>query len=386
MNLRNAFPAHTARRFAVLIAACASWWSGTVAAQEPPWGKAMHEQVVMIPNLSGTMQLETTIFKPNGSGPFPVAIINHGKQAGNPAWQPRDRSPVVAREFLERGYAVMLPMREGFAHSGGVYTDPGCDLEYNGKYEADDIQAAVRFARQQPWTDHDKIVVIGQSHGGLSTMAFGARNPAHVKALINFAGGLRKDGDTCRWQDALVRAFENYGKTTTIPSVWFYGANDSLFSPELARRMFDAYSKTHLADARLIAFGPFGKDAHNLGGSLDGVSIWWPPTEALLQRVGLPTRRLFVATNDGELPVTEIVDGQPPPSDLNEAGQRGYTKFLQASQPRALAISPAGGWTIVSGSADFIERAMESCRGLAQGPCRLYMVNHSMVGAPGSVH
>jgi dienelactone hydrolase len=369
-----------------LIAACAAPWGSAAVAEDLTWGKAMHEQVIMMPSLIGSVQLETTIFKPNGNGPFPVAIINHGKNAGNPALQPRSRSPVLAREFLERGYAVILPMREGFAHSGGIYTDPGCDLEYNGKFEADDIQAAVSYVQGQPWADHDKIVVIGQSHGGLSTIAFGAREPAHVKALINFAGGLRKESGGCRWQESLVRAFGNFGKTTTLPSVWFYGANDSLFPPELARRMFDAYTKSHRAEVRLVAFGPFGQDAHGMSGSVAGIPIWWPQTEALLQRVGLPTKRLFVATDDGELPVTEIADGQPPPPDLSESMRRGYAKFFQSRPPRALAISPAGAWAIASGGPAFIEQALRACQEHSQLPCRLYMVNNSMVSSPAATH
>jgi dienelactone hydrolase len=366
-------------------AACVGLWSSAAIAEDLTWGQAMHEQVIMIPNLSGSSQLETTIFRPDGKGPFPVAIINHGKQAGNPARQPRDRSPVVAREFLERGYAVILPMREGFSHSGGVYAIPGCNVEFNGKFEAFDIQAAVAFVQQQSWADHDKIVIIGQSHGGLSTMAYGAHNPAHVRALINFAGGLNYEGTNCRWQDSLVHAFETYGKTTTIPSVWFYGANDSLFGPELARRMFDAYTKTHLANVRLVAFGPFGTDAHNLSGSIAGIPIWWPETAALLQRVGMPTKRMFVATNEGELPVTEIVDGQAPPG-LNQLEQAAYEGFLKTRLPRAAAHSVSGIWSTTSGGPDFIERALQNCRERSTLPCSLYLVNHSVVQGGPSVH
>lgn len=372
-------------RLVRLLAACVTLWAGAALAEDLTWGQAMHEQVVRIPNLTETLQLETTIFKPNGNGPFPVVIINHGKNPGNPARQPRDRSPILAREFLERGYAVILPMREGFSHSGGVYGLVGCDFEFNGKYEADDIHAAVIFARKQPWADQDKIVIIGQSHGGLSTMAFGAREPAHVKALINFAGGLRPEGGGCRWQDALVRAFENYGKATSIPSVWFYGANDSYFDPELVRRMFDAYTKTHRSDAKLVAFGPFGNDAHNLSGSIAGIPIWWPQTEALLQRVGMPTKRKFVATIEGELPVTELVEGQTPPG-LSKDEQTPYEKFLQAGLPRAAARSSSGIWSTTSGGLDFIERALQNCREHSKLPCSLYLVNHSVVQSVSAGH
>jgi hypothetical protein len=94
---------------AVVVITGTAFWSDRAQAQEEIWGKAMHEQVIMIPNLGDTLQLETTIFKPSGNGPFPVVIINHGKARGNPAWQPRDRSPAHVwvsvsggADFIER--------------------------------------------------------------------------------------------------------------------------------------------------------------------------------------------------------------------------------------------------------------------------------------------
>jgi hypothetical protein len=43
------------------------------------------EEVVFVPKklLIGSVNLETTIFKPDGEGPFPLVIINHGKSFGN---------------------------------------------------------------------------------------------------------------------------------------------------------------------------------------------------------------------------------------------------------------------------------------------------------------
>ena len=44
------------------------------------------EQVVMVPKVGGesTVDLETTIFRPAGDGPFPLVVINHGKSPGKP--------------------------------------------------------------------------------------------------------------------------------------------------------------------------------------------------------------------------------------------------------------------------------------------------------------
>src|SRR6478735_8784126 len=73
---------------------------------------ALNEQVTMIPVVSGgsAIQLETTIFKPPGDGPFPLVIMNHGKALGSPRTQQRDRFVAISREFVRRGYAVVIPM------------------------------------------------------------------------------------------------------------------------------------------------------------------------------------------------------------------------------------------------------------------------------------
>ena len=51
----------------------------------------MNEHVVQVPVGDGGVTLETTVFQPNGPGPFPLIVINHGKDPGRPSLQPRDR-------------------------------------------------------------------------------------------------------------------------------------------------------------------------------------------------------------------------------------------------------------------------------------------------------
>src|SRR4051812_47660968 len=95
--------------------------STAAAAASTPAG--MNEQIVMVKVGSGlnAAQLETTVFRPSGPGPFPLVVINHGKSAGNPALQERARFLAASREFVRRGYAVALPMRSGFSKSSGAY-------------------------------------------------------------------------------------------------------------------------------------------------------------------------------------------------------------------------------------------------------------------------
>jgi hypothetical protein len=47
-----------------------------------------------------SFELETTVYKPVGDGPFPLVVINHGKAAGDPKFQNRSTYPLAARYFL----------------------------------------------------------------------------------------------------------------------------------------------------------------------------------------------------------------------------------------------------------------------------------------------
>ena len=270
--------------------------SSACMAQEPTLNAALGEQIVMIPVGSGIfgVKLETTIFKPPGEGPFPLLMMNHGKASGNPHFQPRARYTVISREFVKRGYAVVIPMRKGFSQSTGLYVAGGCNIAGNGRAQADDLESALEYALAQPWADKSRVVIAGQSHGGLTAMAFGARNFPGVKGLINFAGGLRIED--CTWRSALVDAFADYGTKTKVPSVWFYGANDSYFNPEVAAKMLAAYNAAG-GQATLIAYGPFKNDSHGMSSSQDGVDIWWPETEKFLKSVGMPTDIMASPTN-----------------------------------------------------------------------------------------
>ena len=84
--------------------------------------QALWEEVVMVkkPGLF-SIELETTLFRPQGDGPFRLALINHGKSPGESRFQGRARFLVAARELVQRGYAVVVPMRQGFSKSGGSY-------------------------------------------------------------------------------------------------------------------------------------------------------------------------------------------------------------------------------------------------------------------------
>lgn len=367
------------RRIALASVLCCALTPSFALGQEERLDMRLNEQILMIPDRMQTA-LETTVFRPAGVGPFPLLIINHGKQLGNPQLQKRARFIYMATAFVRRGYAVMVPMRAGFAHSTGKYANHGCDMTANGYAQADDVLDVIAYARRQGWIDPDRIIVAGQSYGGLATMALATQAIPGVKGVLNFAGGLRSDGGHCDWQTALIKAFASYGARNKIPSVWMYGANDSYFSPELVASMHGAFMDAG-GQAKLLAYGAFKRDAHGMLASKDGEKIWWPETERFLSKIGMPTAEIqgieppqlplktnFAAINDvGAIPF------------LSDRGRDGYRIFLEKVAPRAFALSASGAWGWAEDGDDPDDRALVACQKRSRQPCRLYSVDENVV-------
>jgi dienelactone hydrolase len=369
------------RRMVTLLGVSAAAMAGVQAFG----AAALQESVVMVPKKSGlfTTELETTIYQPEGAGPFPLAVINHGKASGDPRFQARYRPLGPVRFFLARGYAVVVPMRQGFSKSTGSYIGGGCNVESNGREQAGDVAAVLDYVTLQPWADKTRIVVAGQSHGGWTTLAFGTLGYPGVKGLIDFAGGLKQE-QCVSWQQGLIGAAGNYGKETRVPSLWFYGDNDSYFPPFAWRGMHERYVDAG-GKARLIAFGTFGGDSHSMFGSVDGARIWQPEVAKFLREIGLPDEpRAEFARYE--------IEAAPPPSgfaaleamermpDQSEAALNAYRVFLSKTSPRAFAASAQGGWGSAWGGDDPRGRAVANCaRKAPAGGCQLYAVDGNVV-------
>jgi dienelactone hydrolase len=365
---------------AALLAACMA-----LVAHAQDLSKDLNETVVMIPKpgFLFTAQLETTIFKPDGDGPFPIAVINHGKSFGPPHFQERYRPLRAARFFMQRGYVVVVPMRQGFSKSTGSYLGVGCDVGTNGQGQAEDVQTVLDHVASQPYADRNNILVAGQSHGGWTTLAFGTIKYPGVKGLVNFAGGLRQEG-CAAWEGTLARAVGGYARTTAIPSLWFYGDNDSYFNEPLFRSMHASYTGNG-GKATLIAFGKFGKDAHSMFASRAGERIWHAEMSKFLQEVGLP-HEVVRPEYGGPPPMAAPASTDFAPLDKPEAvphvkdtGKKGYATFLTKDSPRAFALAPSGAWGWANGGDDPLKRALDNCNKNGKGACRLYAVDDAVV-------
>ncbi len=342
---------------------------------------ALNEEVLQLPgDPARPVTLEVTFYKPSGPGPFPLAVMNHGAtHASSTNRGERDRFTIAAYYFLSRGYAVALPMMRGFAGSGGEIRGYGCDLEAVANRSARDINAVIAALALRSDVDGSRIVVAGQSFGGWNSLGEGANPAPGVRGLIGFSPALRSSD--CSSQDAaMVNAAAKLGTRTTLPSLWFYGENDTIMPTETWRSVFEVYKHGN-PRARLVNIGRFKTDSHQMLGSPDAMKLWTPEVDAFLVSVGLPA----TVADPGYLPTPApgpthfagLADLAAVPF-LTERGRTMYGQFLDADSPRAFVIGPNGAVVTSHGGYDPLGRAMRECI-RAGGPCRPYAVNDNVV-------
>jgi len=277
----------------------------------------LHEEVLsMGGDPARPVALQVTLFTPAGPGSFPLAVMNHGATSISAANRgERYRFTISAYYFLSRGYAVALPMMRGFAGSGGALVRAGCDLAAVAQSNARDMRAVIEALALRPEVDRTRIVVAGQSFGAWNTLGLGASPPAGVRGLVSFNAAIRVSN--CPAQDSsMAAAAGQLGARASLPSLWFYGDNDSVMPVATWRAVFGQYSRANGwagGQAELVAFGAFGSDSHDVLSSPDSLPLWAPRVDAFLARIGMPSTPVYPDyLPHAAPPATRMAQPQPP--------------------------------------------------------------------------
>ena len=275
-------------------------WAGActhVHAQGPALAADINEAVVRIPVIvdgkPNGAYMVGTVFKPDGAGPFPFVVLNHGRAgtASERAQTARWRYLEASRWLVQRGYAVFVATRRGYGETGGTDVEQNYNCNNPWYKEAmaggvESVLSVIEFAKTQSFVNRNRLVVMGQSVGGYLSVGVAAANPAGLVAAINFAGGHggrpdRDPGNPCI-PEKLKQVFADAGKTSTVPALWIYTENDQYFSPAHTREWHQAFTAAGgKADFRLLP--PFGNDGHVL--FVRGAKIWQPLLAEFLDSV-----------------------------------------------------------------------------------------------------
>lgn len=337
-------------------------------------------------------ELVLTSFRPPGPGPFPLVLISHGRSTDKRAAYKRPRYEMAARFFVRKGFAVAVPLRLGYGElvdAGDPEDSLSCrDPRFAPALTAAavQIQVAIRHMQQQADIDPRRLVLVGQSVGGMATVAAAAAGLPGLVAAINFAGGhggdpARHPGEPCG-AARLRQLFHAYGELTARQdqppkSLWIYTENDRYFATDHSRAWAQAFSEAGAGlDYRLLP--AFGEDGHNLFSA--GNDVWQPLVDAFLAPLGFAVPGLIAVPPAN--PKRAVDDERSLPFS-NAGARESYRKFLAAMKPRAFAFNAQGyagyGWGDAA-----LARALAYCQRYAHQDCQLYAVDDTVVwsGSP----
>ncbi len=243
----------------------------------PVGGAAGREQSWLVPSTVPGLLMRARVFRPTGTGPFPLAVVAHGsdQEAGVRARMGMPDFPALTDWLLARGYAVVLVQRPGHGATGGPYLEDqgscsGADYVGAGRRTAASLEAAIAYFAGQSFIEGSSVVLLGNSAGGWGAIAAGADGVSGLTRIVNFAGGRGghnrgRAGENCA-ADRLVDAAASFGAASRTPTLWLYAQNDSYFPPVLSRRMYEAFSSAGGAGTYVL-LPSVGAEGHELVGS-----------------------------------------------------------------------------------------------------------------------
>jgi dienelactone hydrolase len=147
---------------------------------------------------SGGVRIQAYLYKPDGDGPFPMVIYNHGSRVGR-EW---DSLPFeyIGALLSHARYAVLVPERSGYGRSDGL-SWPEAVGNDKGRFvrelheETDDVLAGVDYLRTLPFVDPKRIGIMGWSFGGIVTMFAVSRSTTFAVAIKQAGGALTWNGN-----------------------------------------------------------------------------------------------------------------------------------------------------------------------------------------------
>jgi dipeptidyl aminopeptidase/acylaminoacyl peptidase len=238
---------------------------------------------------SGDLTLEGYLYKPDGNGPFPLVIWNHGSEQDP---RPDVQFASVANVYVPAGYVVFAPVRRGQGNSEGEYISDqvSAETKKNGKIageklfvqliagaQVDDQLAGLAYAMSLPYIDQSRIVVSGCSFGGMQTL-FGAERGAYKAAVAISPGAESWDGHALL-QARMIQAVDSI----KVPVLIIHPEKDASVEPGYALgQEFQKLGKPY----GLFIFPPYGTDqqqGHCFGGQ--GADFWGPVALQFLEQV-----------------------------------------------------------------------------------------------------
>jgi carboxymethylenebutenolidase len=245
---------------------------------------------------NGSVTLHALLWRPQGRGPFPAILLNHGSgrtrdelERLGPYVQQAD---ILGPVFARHGYVFLFLFRRGV----GLSADQGrnaidlmnseaaahgqearntLQLQLLENREMNDALSGLAYLRALPEVDAHNVALVGHSFGGSLTLLMAEREP-NLRAVVIFSCAGYSWDRSPQLRARLLTAVANIG----MPVFFIHAANDYSVAPGKALdARLQQLGKPHL----LKIYPPIGQtadDGHAF--PLLGVRIWEPDVFAFL--------------------------------------------------------------------------------------------------------
>lgn len=262
------------------------------------WGQTSRgpESVVI---RSGPETLHAMLWRPQGRGPFPAILFNHGSGRTSEELQrlgPYERNAeTLGPVFARHGYVLLYLYRRGVGPStdqganavdlmNREFTAHGQDarnalqLQLLEGRETADARVALAFLRARPYVDAGDVGLVGHSFGGSLTVLMAEHEP-NLRAVVVFsAAGLSFDRSS-ELRARLLAAVDQ----VAAPVFFIHAENDYSLS---SGKALDARRQLNGKPHRLKIYPPIGNSADEGHDFLHlGVNIWEPDVFAFLDEL-----------------------------------------------------------------------------------------------------
>jgi dienelactone hydrolase len=259
------------------------------------WGQTSGEPESVVIR-SGSATLHAVLWRPQGRGPFPAILLNHGSGRTSEELQrlgPYERNAeTLGPVFVRHGYAFLYLYRRGVGSS----TDQGANavelmnresaahgqdarnalqLQLLEGREMADARAALAFLRARPYVDARDVALVGHSFGGSLTLLMAEREPK-LRAVVVFSAAGYSFDRSSELRARLLAAVDHIA----APVFFIHAENDySLSSGKVLDARRELIGKLH----RLKIYPPIGDTVDEGHEFLHlGVNIWEPDVFAFL--------------------------------------------------------------------------------------------------------
>jgi len=233
-------------------------------------GRAQEAKPELITFTSGDLALKGFVWRPEGSGPFPAIVWNHGSEKLPGA------VASVAPYFVSRGYVFLVPHRRGQGQSAGTYIMDQLNAAISPEQRSrmlvalnevhfQDQLAALAYLRSLPYVDQNRLVVMGASFGGIQTMLAVERRSGYRVAI---------DCQTWRGSPDLRARLIAAASKATIPVFFLQAENDYDLTPNRALSEEVRRTGQSVEIKTYPTFGSSAQEGHSF--CWRGVNTWGP--------------------------------------------------------------------------------------------------------------